>query len=301
MSFSSPLSPSPVCEAFHGIQWDPLEKLRLTGPEKATLRSAEANPLDYTLADRNEAAAYARVLLKVLAEASGPSGPSSRVSHLTDMLPVEEALQLLYVDAMGVVTHYAITKLYEIVLCFKENGEKSRVSIASTFYGPDGSLVDDWRPLLRVLHLGGSGDVFAQRGAAYILGSILLAGTVNSNEATVIEPLQALVSWIASQLQSSASSSLTLVTPTLTILMSCPEARTMFQNSGGIGYLSRHLRPKPQRPNSATKDRKNGRASVQQLYELCFCLWTLTYECNSSALVRTHTLTATALFPPWWT
>ena len=29
-------------------------------------------------------------------------------------------------------------------------------------------------------------------------------------------------------------------------------------------------------------------ASVQQLYELCFCLWTFTYECSSSAAVRAH-------------
>ena len=27
---------------------------------------------------------------------------------------------------------------------------------------------------------------------------------------------------------------------------------------------------------------------MQQLYELCFCLWTLTYECNTSATVRTN-------------
>jgi V-type H+-transporting ATPase subunit H len=66
--------------------------------------------------------------------------------------------------------------------------------------------------------------------------------------------------------------------------MSCPEARILFADSGGIGYLSRHLRTGSRgtkRPVGGT-----GTATVQQLYELCFCLWTLTYECNTSAAIR---------------
>jgi hypothetical protein len=156
------LSPSPVAAAFAGIEWDPMEKLRLSEPEKATLRAAEANPLDYTLADRAEAAAYARVLLKVLAETVGPSGPSSRVSQVKELLPDAEALQMLYTDSTGVVTHYAITKLHDVIMCLQEKKETSGVSIATSFYNADGTLVEDWRPLLRVLHLGGSGDAFAQ-------------------------------------------------------------------------------------------------------------------------------------------
>ena len=162
MSFSVTLSPSPVAAAFSGIEWDPLNKLRLTEPEKATLRAAEANPLDYTLADRVEAAAYARVLLKVLAETAGPSGPSSRVSQVKETLPDAEALQMVYTDSPGVVTHYTIAKLYDVVVCLNEKTETSGVSIATTFYNDEGVLLDDWRPLLRVLHLGGSGDAFAQ-------------------------------------------------------------------------------------------------------------------------------------------
>lgn len=167
MSFAATLSPSPVAAAFAGIEWDPL---CLSEPEKATLRAAEANPLDYTLADRVEAAAYARVLLKVLAETAGPSGPSSRVSQVKETLPDAEALQMLYTDASGVVMHYTIAKLYEIVVCLKEKTEKSGVSIATTFYNDeDGVLIDDWRPLLRVLHLGGSGDAFAQSKFHFLL------------------------------------------------------------------------------------------------------------------------------------
>ena len=161
----SNLPPSPVTHAFSGIQWDPMQKLRLNQPEKLLLRSAEANPIDYTLSDPDEARAYVKVVLKVLAEASGASGPSSKVSHLKELLPEEEALPMLYTDPMGVVTHYAITKLYDVIVCLKEKKKGSEVSIGSTFYNGegDGNLIDEWRPLLRVLHLGGSGDAFAQR------------------------------------------------------------------------------------------------------------------------------------------
>lgn len=163
MSFGATLSPSPVAAAFSRIEWDLLSKLRLSEPEKTALRDAEANPLDYTLADRAEAAAYARVLLKVLSEtAGGPSGPSLRVSQLKQTLSDEEALRMLSTDLVGIVTHYSIAKLYEIVVCLKEKPEASGVSIATTFYNQNGILIDEWRPLLRVLHLGGSGDAFAQ-------------------------------------------------------------------------------------------------------------------------------------------
>eukprot|EP00804_Cyclotella_cryptica_P028947 CCRYP_012373-RB/>CCRYP_012373-RB protein AED:0.06 eAED:0.06 QI:0/0.9/0.90/1/0.5/0.36/11/6542/519 len=291
------LPPSPVALAFPGIQWDPMQKLRLTPPESGLLRSAEANPIDYTLSDPDQSTAYVKALLKVLAEASGASGPSSKVSRLKDPLVEEDALVMLYTDPMGVVTHYAITKLYDVVTCLREK-RRGGVSLGTTFYNydTDGNLIDEWRPLLRVLHLGGGGDAFAQRESwSSLLPSIHPNGRLPSqrvstdrsrkiNHASVEEPLAALISWITSQLQSSASSSLSLVTPTLTALMSCPEARILFADSGGIGYLSRHLRTGSRgtkRPVGGS-----GTATVQQLYELCFCLWTLTYECNTSATIR---------------
>jgi hypothetical protein len=112
------------------------------------------------------------------------------------------------------------------------------------------------------------------------------SGRSKINYASVEEPLQALISWITSQLQSSAASkSLALVTPTLMALVGCPEARLMLANSGGIEYLYRHLRGSGRGGGKKGGGSGSG-ASVQQLYELCFCLWTLTYECNGSALAR---------------
>jgi len=101
MSFTANLAASPVAAAFSGIHWDPLGKLKLTNAEKSILRSGEDNPVDYTLSNVEDACMYARALLKVLAESSGPSGPSVKVSKIKKILPVDDALQLLYTDPTG--------------------------------------------------------------------------------------------------------------------------------------------------------------------------------------------------------
>lgn len=176
-----------------------------------------------------------------------------------------------------------------MISSLREKKEGAPVSMATTFF-ENGKLLDEWRPLLRILHLGGNGDPFAQRGASLCLAYILLVGcpsqavgVIDVDYSSVKEPLQALLSWISSQLQSSSGASVSLVTPTLTALVNCSEARYMFASSGGIGYIARHLRTKQDSPSSRKKE---AGASVQQLYELCFALWAMTYECNHSFAIR---------------
>jgi V-type H+-transporting ATPase subunit H len=160
-------------------------------------------------------------------------------------------------------------------------------------------------------------------GAALCLAYILLAGcpsqlppkykNVGVGINTVAEPLQALINWLTSRLQSSLVTSLGVVTPTLVVLSTCHEARIVLDRAGGIGYMSRHLRavrtynnrrvetvrsPSPTlRRNqsgygsnnlSSKGSSSNASASVQQLYELCFCLWTMTYECETHLDIRQH-------------
>ena len=164
MAFPSSLLPSPVHLAFTGIQWDPLGKLELTGTEKGLLRSAEDNVLDYSLAEQDDASAYVRLLLKVLDQVVGPNNPSDKVAKLSveDTLDDEEALQMLYVDPMGVVSHYALSKLYDVILYLNEKKKsKSEISVYSTFYN-QGVLIEEWRPFLRILKGGaGTGDAYA--------------------------------------------------------------------------------------------------------------------------------------------
>jgi len=173
-----------------------------------------------------------------------------------------------------------------VITTLREKKDGAIVSVVTTFF-ESGKLFDEWRPLLRILHLGGGGDAFAQRGASLCLAYILLVGCPSQSGgsniveySSVKEPLQALLSWISSQLQSSAGASVSLVTPTLTALVNCREARFMFSSSGGIGYIARHLRKKQ------SGKKKEAGASVQQLYELCFAMWAMTYECNQSYSIR---------------
>lgn len=332
--FSHPcISQSPVQNAFPFIEWN--APIALSRPEQALLQSAEETPLEYTLAEFGDTFAYARLLLKVLDQVTGPSNPG-RVSELPldvaagQGLDDEEALQYLAEDKTGVVTHYLISKLYEMMGLLTERPSHSPVQISTIFYQHN-KLLEDWRPLLRLLYR--PGDPYSQRGAALCLMYILQAGCRDDRYEKipmVEETLQSLVSWLTSRLQSSHATSLGVVTPTLLVLGTCRTARIVFDNAGGIGYLARHLRPKtgtltakrlfgqpsPQaklrRPSSnisnggsnhstngifngsITPPRKYsgsslyGHVSVQQLYELCFCLWTMTYECGDSEDVRHH-------------
>ncbi len=337
--FHPRISPSPVIRAFPYIEWN--APIAVSKPERTLLQSAENNPLEYTLAEFGDAFAYARLLLKVLDQVTGPSNPG-RVSELPletsssfgQGLDEEEALEYLQDDKTGVVTHYLISQLYDMIGLLTERPTHAPVQISTIFYQND-RLLDDWRPLLRLLYR--PGDPYSQRGAALCLMYILQAGcreNAAKKIAMVEETLQSLVSWLTSRLQSSHSTSLGVVTPTLVVLGSCPAARVIFDNAGGIGYLARHLRPKtgsltprknivPTSPNSSRLRRPNGingvshnggnsfssvfsatptsptrkrsnsvslssNASVQQLYELCFCLWTMTYECHKNESMKLH-------------
>jgi len=295
------MASSPVVLAFPHIQWDPLGSLRLTAQETALLRMAETNPIEYTLADSRDASMYARVLLKLLAEASAAGSVTGEVSKINEPCTEEQALDALDLDPLGVVTHYAITKLYDIISMLLGG---TGVTISTVFYvGKEGVLVDQWKALLRILNKGGKGDPYSQSGAALCLAQILLTACPSqkaaakdgqklrpTSYASAVEPLEALTAWIVSQLRSSAVG---IAIPAMTALMGSSESRLLFAASGGVKYLSRHLRLGGKKTGSASKgaaDKKKlpvgTNASVQQLYELTFCLWTMSYELNGSASVR---------------
>jgi len=294
------LAPSPVALAFPHIQWDPLGSLRLTAQETALLRMAETNPIEYTLADSRDASMYARVLMKLLAEASSAGAGQGQVSSLIVPCDEEKALNALDEDPLGVVTHYAITKLHNIITTLLSG---SGVTVGTVFYvGKDGVLVDQWKALLRILNKAGRGDAFAQSGAALCLGLILVAAcpsmqTASPDEniktrqisyASAVEPLEALTAWIVSQLKSTNGSNIGLSIPAMTALMAATETRHLFSASGGIKYLSRQLRFTGSSAAAAAAggEKKTGSTTIQQLYELTFCLWCMTYELNASPNIR---------------
>lgn len=293
MSFESVISP--VATAFPNIQWDALGSLRLTAQETALLRMAETNPIDYTLADSRDASMYARVLLKLLAEAAGAGAGTGEVSRYVDVCSKQQALHALDVDPLGVVTHYALTKLNEIIT---KLGEGSMgVTLSSVFYvGKDGLLVDQWKALLRILNKGGKGDIFAQKSASSSLGKVLIASCPSKvrtdsksrpvSYASAIEPMEALVAWIVSQLKNATGKLVGLCIPALVVLMDSLESRIIFAKAGGIKYLARQLLSGSKIGAPRNGQQKFGQGSVQQLYALSFCIWILSYELNSSWTIR---------------
>lgn len=263
---------------------------------------AETNPIEYTLGDARDATMYVRVLLKLLAEAS--VNVSGVVAKIMEECNENRALDALDADPLGVVTHYAIAKLNAILTTLtspwaSENG----VSIGNVFYaGPEGVLIEQWKALLRVISKG-KGDAYAQRHAALCLAQILLAACPSQRSASpkdaaatnrvpsyasAIEPLEALTAWIITQLKSSNAATVGTSVAAMMALMGATEGRQIFAASGGIKYLSRQLRQRDNKQSTSQTSvgERKVNSSVQQLYELAFCLWCLTYELNNFADVR---------------
>lgn len=212
-------------------------------------------------------------------------------------------MHALDMDPLGVVTHYALTKLNEIITTLATG--VSGVTVSSVFYvGKDGVLVDQWKALLRILNKGGKGDAYAQKVSSMSLAKILIASCPSQRSASsstgkdgnvtkarpvsyasAVEPMEALTAWIVSQLKNASGALVGLCVPALSVLMDAYESRIVFCNSGGLKYIARQLRAGSKNKPSDNK-KKFGQGSVQQLYELSFCMWILTYELNKSQSVR---------------
>lgn len=266
---------------------------------------AETNPIDYTLADSRDASMYARVLLKLLSEAAAAGAGTGEVSTFTEKCSDDKAMHALDTDPLGVVTHYALTKLNEIISTLSTG--VSGVTVSSVFYvGKDGVLVDQWKALLRVLNKGGKGDAYAQKVASMSLAKILIASCPSQRKArtttdkdgnvvkarpvsyaSAVEPMEALTAWVVSQLKNSTGVMVGLCIPALMVLLDAHESRMGFGKAGGLKYMARQLRSGSKSTKTAGNDKKkNGTTSVQQLYELSFCMWLLTYELNKAQKVR---------------
>ena len=231
---------------------------------------------------------------------------TGEVSTFTEKCSDELAMHALDMDPLGVVTHYALTKLSEIISTLSAG--VSGVTISSVFYvGKDGLLVEQWKALLRILNKGGKGDAHAQKVASMALAKILVASCPSQRKASAAtdkdgnvvkarpvsyasaaEPIDALTAWVVSQLKNASGTMVGLCIPALIVLMDAKETRALFSEASGIKYVSRQLRAGIKNTKSAGVDtkKKAGQASVQQLYELSFCLWILSYELNVSQKIR---------------
>eukprot|EP00980_Cylindrotheca_fusiformis_P030294 scaffold24644_cov122-Cylindrotheca_fusiformis.AAC.1 len=244
------------------IEWN--DPVSLSSPELRLLQSAEENPLEYTIAEFDDAYQYARLLLKLLDQVTGPTQLRSLSEVKLDEVPFneEKANDYLKRDKSGVILHYLMTKLYELIHLLSQEPTK-RTQIKTIFFSNQ-QLTEDWRPLLRILYR--EGDAFAQRNAALCLAYLLRTGCEHGYP-SMEDSLQSLITWITSRLQSSHSSdSLSVVTPALSVLSGCRLARTILDEAGGIGYLSRHLRLF-MLPKAIQQQKKYKTPSIQQVYE----------------------------------
>jgi V-type H+-transporting ATPase subunit H len=278
--YPSTVSPSPVYIAFLKIEWN--DPVSLSSPELTLLQNAEENPLEYTIAEYDDAYRYARLLLKLLDQVTGPTQPGILSEVQLEAIPFDEdkAYDYLRQDKSGVISHYLITKLYELIHLLSQEPTQ-QIQIATIFFANQ-QLVEDWRPLLRLLYR--QGDAFAQRNASLCMAYLLRAGC--DSHWPMENSLQSLITWITSRLQSSHSAdSLSVVTPSLCVLAGCLPARTILDQAGGIGYLSRHLRLFIL-PTATQQQKKYNIPSIQQVYEICFCIWSMTFDLTENVSIQ---------------
>ena len=102
-------------------------------------------------------------------------------------------------------------------------------------------------------------------------------------------PTEAFVGWLCEQLATSRSekSRVKAAVPALTILLRVARARTAFAKHGGVGYVTKVLK---HRPGTTPGGESN---TAQLLYELTFCLWTLSF--GGRDVLRDFTTAGTVL------
>ena len=169
---TSSLPPSPYQSAFSRIPWESSSLdslLKWSTVERTLWKHAENHALDYIVADVDDASAYSTLLLKLLDQVTGPSSSIaatlSRVQESSSEATEEEIAEWLHTDLSGIVRHVVLQKLHETLCLLQESSTTHNISIHHMFYSPlDGTLTQEWRPLLRILYMGGgTGDPFGQR------------------------------------------------------------------------------------------------------------------------------------------
>ena len=237
---------------FPNIPWDEYVRARafLTHEEVNVLRRTEEASLDIALGDQ----AMSRRLVEVL----------QKVVNLINDAAAQQ---------------YALTRIDDILSgkCDLEGGaeatgRKELARRALLFQDADG--VVETPGFLRVLRSEGL-DVYCKGAAANSLARLLVAAP-----ATPMEPL---VAWICDALAASpgggggrAAETTEAAVRCLTILLRRNEARRVFAQHGGVGYLTKLL--KGAKGGGGGGGGASSSANAQLLYELTFSLWTLSFD-----------------------
>lgn len=152
------------------------------------------------------------------------------------------------------VQQYVFTRVEEILGLnpsdFSGTDHEAFVYLRAPYFTIDGINIQDG-PFLRGIR---SKDPYTQRSASLGLACLLTAreGEVN-----------ALVNWICEQLSSAQPQVTEIAIPALSMIMRRASARKLFNSQNGVMLICNVLK------------RLGSNGSAQQLYDLTFCLWTL--------------------------
>ena len=152
------------------------------------------------------------------------------------------------------VQQYVFTRVEEILGLnpseFTGTDHEAFVKQRAPFFTIDGINIQDG-PFLRGIR---SKDSYTQRSASLGLACLLTAreGEVN-----------ALITWICEQLSSPQPAQAEIAIGALSMIMRRSSARNMFLAQGGVMHISNVLK------------RLGVNGNAQQLYDLTFCLWTV--------------------------
>ena len=238
------------------------------------IRMAETNVLSYVLADPSDASSYASALLSCL----------RTIKSSTE------------------VTHYVLTKILEVLASVDFLPNPSML-----FYdAEDGGFVNNYEPFKHCLS---HRDLWIQKASGVIgedrrsngraggakrqlelylttfppasqpprsftslapppVSTILVSSMSHSSSPSTLTHL---ISHVLGTLQNSSVHTLPSVVPTLGVLVKNVVAREELGKNGGVGYIARHAR-------ASKGDANASKIGAQTLYELGFCLWTMTYE-----------------------
>lgn len=144
------------------------------------------------------------------------------------------------------VQQYALTHVEEIL-------QLEDLPQRAALFSEDGKTFDA-APFLRAIE---AGDLYSKKAAATILA--LLFQVLDGD-------LEAFVSKVSWELSNSRNTSIKAVVSPLALLLRSERARLAFGEHGGVGYLTKLLKL------------QGSHGNAQLLYELAFCIWTLTFH-----------------------
>jgi hypothetical protein len=136
----------------------------LAQPNQRLLLDGEDKPLEYVLADRQDAEDYTQLLLNILSDNFHPSDYTTNAHTRNGSEPYGIIAESYNKDFHGsnriLLCRYSLRKLSDVISSLKVRPSSAKATMASTFY-PDGILIESCQVLSNILQTD-TGDSFTQ-------------------------------------------------------------------------------------------------------------------------------------------